>query len=246
MSSNKATLALTALTLTLTALVSGCGSNQPANTTAGQSGQLDPAQAATRNACDAIRIRTRKKALREFGINQMVEKARIISRQIQAEDRENLRRLSSSSAWGVNPELYRESARMTQQIYEDAIDRAGIKRNVGENHPEIKRWINASPSGYSSGYDGFTIILASDGMGMPFQLGEVSTAYLMINTDQTQYRVLFNRTKTISKNTDGSAAYELESITMSQYVESTLPQYCAGSGSAIPADQLDLIPAGGA
>ena len=240
------------LSLGLVLGIEGCNGNDAvlatfmANTSATQ--QQTAANGAASNevsACDGIRRRLRQDALHQFGADLMVEAMKRVSREISTEERADLRRLTAGNGVGVSAELQSHSAELTQAIYASAMEHAGLHPGTVETHEEIRRTLSANPMGLSLLDDSFTPVLSTSPMntGTTPAVGSVTDAFLTVDADQSHFKVLFLKVRTVHRNASGGLSTTGEYLTLAQYLETVQPTYCAHVATVLTPDQVNLIAA---
>lgn len=233
--------------------MTGCGSGESAAPPLVSTNEVSAAGTTangTVNACDGIRHQIRNQAVKEFGLDQMMDQMKTVSHEITAEQREDLHRFTTAvDSMGIDPMLRSQSTKSIQSIYSDAITRSGLKLGEGEKHEDIQRFVTPFPSGFDPLFDGFTPVfnstLVTPSTGAPV-VGTVTDAYLAVNAAQNRYEFIFMQIKSVSPGPNNGYSSTGEYITMSQYVDTLMPKYCSQVGTALtPTDvnQMAIAPA---
>lgn len=230
--------------LSLSAVSCGTESN-PGFTVVPQPGAASPQV----QACDATRRSLRRDAIRAFGIKAMAEQMRRISAEIPADDREQLRANAQALRSGaVSKDFDTQSKKDAADIYAEAIVKSGFTTLTAGG-----RVITATPSNVRIEGDEYSTVLTSaravavtNGTTEPLpplEANQITEAYLTVSPDQTAYKPLLLRIKSISTGAEGQPMVASEFLTLSKYVESKLPATCAGVGTTFAAEKLDLLAA---
>lgn len=230
----------------LVCFVLGCnGSNS--NTSSG-SGEVSPtpswkqeADAQTVKTCDVVRSHLRSDALKAFGVPQMKERLLKISAEVTAEDAEDLAKLMpASTSYEVSDAVKRQAQQMVSDIYNRATDRSGIPAKIFEKLPEIHRSVVVSPGWLTM--DIWATLAFTDGENeeVTRAIGSIGHVYLAANPDQSAYKVILSRWLKSEEKTGGKT-WTGDFISLSDYVELKVPEFCKGVRTELNKEKFDTI-----